>query len=108
MGELDLELEHFIAWLCEHEGEAVGYPGMYFRSPLASWLSDLTGCVYGIDGVCYGRASADPRCWRLLPKWAQKFVVWTERYAMRAMTGYEAFSVLAEIEGRSVDRVVLC
>lgn len=107
MDGLDLELEQFLTWLCERESEGVGCPGAYFRSPLAYWLADLTGMVYGVDGAFYGRASSDPRSWRRLPEWAQRFVRWTEKYAMCPMTGGEVFSVLAEIEGRSVGRGLL-
>ncbi len=51
-----VSLEDFCAWLCTHEHEVVGRSGTWFHGPLARWLSDLLGGVYGIDGPYYGRA----------------------------------------------------
>jgi hypothetical protein len=45
-----ISLEAFCAWLCAHEHEVVGRSGTWFQGPLARWLSDLLGGVYGVDG----------------------------------------------------------
>ncbi len=50
-------LESFSSWLCFHEDDIIGYPGMCFHSPLARWLSEVTGHTYGVDGSVYGRGS---------------------------------------------------
>jgi hypothetical protein len=97
MGNENLDLDAFCSWLCEHENEVVGYPGMCLRSPLARWLSDRFGGMYGVDGMYYGRAAYDGQTWQVLPWWAQKFERWAENHALRIMTGRDAFAILAAI-----------
>ncbi len=97
MCEWLLSMEAFAAWLCEHEGAVVGVPGRYFDCPVARWLSDVFGRVYGVDGRVCWLASDDWRQFRL-PSWASAFAVLTEQRAFRAMTGCEAFMMLACIE----------
>jgi len=96
---LELQMDEFVHWLCQHEGEIVGCPRSFFQSPLACWLSDFLGDgVYGIDGQWYGRALYDARCWRLLPRWAALFASWLEKIAYHPVTGVEALEVLARVE----------
>src|SRR5438876_6825613 len=75
---VNISPEAFCAWLCQREHEVVGHPGTCFHSPLALWLSEEFGHVYGVDGNVYGRALHDCRVWRLLPRWAAAFVARTE------------------------------
>ena len=100
MDGLTLKLEDFCIWLCEKEHQVVGFPCAWFGDPLSEWISSCTGHVYGVDGQVYGRASWDVCSWRWLPRWAQLFVLWTEKYAHRALTGLDALGVLAEMEQR--------
>ena len=98
MNVLDLDQEAFCAWLCVHEDKVVGYPGTCFQSPLAQWLSEMTGYVYGVDETVYGRASWDYRYWLRLPRWAQVFTARLEKGAFQALTGQQAFTILAGVE----------
>ncbi len=98
MQGLHFDVDAFCSWLCSHEHEVVGYAGKWFDTPLARWLSEMTGYLYGIDDKLYGRATSDSRCWHLLPCWAEVFSVWLESYSYRALTGDEALDVLAQVE----------
>ena len=73
----DSDLDSFCTWLCQREHEIVGRPGMVYHCPLAQWLSECAGHIYGVDGRVYGRASCAYHCWRLLPRWAAVFVTWS-------------------------------
>ena len=95
---MEISQEAFCAWLCQHEYEEVGHPGTCFHSPLALWLSELCGHVYGVDGNVYGRALHDPCVWRLLPRWAVAFVARTEAHSVHVLTGQEAFALLVDVE----------
>ncbi len=95
---LDMSLEAFCTWLCQREHEVVGRPGTCFHSPLALWLSERFGHVYGVDDNLYGRALHDPCVWRVLPRWAVAFVARTEARSLHVLTGQEAFALLADIE----------
>jgi hypothetical protein len=79
---VEISLGAFVSWLCLHEHEVIGLAGTCFDDPLARWLSEMTGHVFGVDGKWYGR-------WRLLPRWAEVFCVWMESRAYRPMTGRE-------------------
>jgi hypothetical protein len=94
----DSDLDPFCAWLCEHEHDVVGRPGMTHHNPLAQWLSERSGHTYGVDGRVYGRASCAFHCWRLLPRWAEVFVAWSESVTFRPITGSEALAILAGVE----------
>ena len=98
MYPLELRVEDFCSWLCRHERESVGQPGMCFQSPLALWLSERTGHVYGVDGFHYGRASWDDCCWLELPRWARLFAARLEHMSASVVMGYEAFAILAHVE----------
>jgi hypothetical protein len=100
MFDVELCIDQFIAWLCEREHDIVGVPGFWLDDPLSRWLSDMTGRLYGVDGAVYGSALLDMQYWRRLPSWCQLFVLLTEKYAFRAMTGLDVFRVLADIEQR--------
>jgi hypothetical protein len=91
-------LDAFITWLCRSENEVVGYLGTWFHSPLARYLSEVTGHVCGVDGKRYGRALNDYRRWLLLPRWAELFTVLVESSPYRPVTGYETLLILAQIE----------
>jgi len=93
-----IELDAFVSWLCLHERECVGCLGTWYDSPLARYLSEVTGHVFGADGRFYGRASSDYRYWLLLPRWAEVFTSWTESLAYRPVTGSEVVEVLACVE----------
>lgn len=94
------DVDGFCSWLAVHEYDIVGRPGMCFQAPLARWLSERSGHVYGVDGDRYGCASADWRGWRLLPRWAQGLTASIERVFPREVTGSEVFDVLAGLERR--------
>ena len=93
-----VSLEAFCAWLCVHEHEVVGRSGTWFQGPLARWLSDLLGGVYGVDGSLYGRACWDEHWWLPLPRWAVLFSTWLDALDGRPVRGCEAFVLLARVE----------
>ncbi|HEY6407340.1 MAG TPA: hypothetical protein VIY29_07730 [Ktedonobacteraceae bacterium] len=95
---LDINQEAFCSWLCLREHTLVGQPGTCYQSPLALWLSEVSGHVYGVDGSVYGRATWDYRCWLYLPRWALLFTRRVEVCAVGAITGAQAFAVLAQVE----------
>jgi hypothetical protein len=95
---VEISLDAFCSWVCSHECDVVGHPGSWFDSPLARWLSELSGHIYGMDGRLYGRASCDDERWQVLPYWAEVFSVWVESCPAQPMTGYEALLVLARVE----------
>jgi hypothetical protein len=92
------DLDAFCQWLCECEHAIVGRPGMIFHCPLARWMSEITGHIYGVDERVYGRACTPYRCWLLLPRWAEVFVAWSESVAFRPITGVQALMILAGVE----------
>jgi hypothetical protein len=93
-----VSLEAFCAWLCAHEHEVVGRSGTWFHGPLAHWLSDLLGGVYGVDGPYYGRACWDAHWWLPLPRWAVLFTTWQDVHDGCPVLGHEAFALLAQVE----------
>ena len=101
MQEVNIDLDAFCSWLCEHEKDEVGRPGIWFHSPLALWLSDVAGAVYGVDGTVYGRACWDEQYWLPLPRWAVLFTNQIEQSISRAVNGAEALDVLALVEQAS-------
>lgn len=94
------DVDGFCSWLALHERDVVGQPGMCFQAPLARWLSERSGHVYGVDGDRYGCASSDWCGWRLLPRWALVLTASIERVFPREVTGSEVFEVLADLERR--------
>jgi hypothetical protein len=103
----DINQEVFCSWLCSREHEVVGCPGMCYQSPLAFWLSEVSGQVYGVDGSVYGRATWEYRCWLRLPRWALLFTRRVEAWPWDAITGAEAFAVLAQVELALMPQVAL-
>ena len=95
---VEVGLDTFVSWLCSHEDDVVGVPGPCFDAPLARWLSEMTGYVFGLDGKWYGRASSEYGRWRLLSRWAEIFCAWTESRAYQPLTGREARDVVAQVE----------
>lgn len=98
MPESLLSMEQFLSWLCTHEYDVVGCPGTCFHAPLAQWLTDRYGGVWGIDDYMYGLASRAYTLWSPLPRWARLFIAHLERQAFRPVTGDEALLALAEVE----------
>jgi hypothetical protein len=98
MNMLDLGLETFAAWLAIREHEVVGLPHLCFQSPLACWLSEMTGHLYGVDDGKFGWALWDYCYWRSLPRWARLFSCWLEARQAEVVTGQDAFCVLADVE----------
>jgi len=100
MHMLDLGLETFATWLAIREHEVVGLPHLCFQSPLARWLSEMTGHLFGVDvdEGTFGWALADSCTWRLLPRWAHLFSRWLEARHVEAVTGRDAFDLLAAVE----------
>ncbi len=95
---VNITLDGFCEWLCQHEHDEVGRPGIWFHSPLALWLSEMTGAVYGVDGSVYGRACWDEYQWLPLPRWAVVFSTVIEQWLGRSIVGSEALEVLAQVE----------
>jgi hypothetical protein len=96
---VQFELEAFVSWLCLHDGnEVVGYVGTWFDSPLARYLSEVTGHLFGVDSQRYGCALDDYQRWLVLPCWAQHLSWWVESCPRRPTTGDEVLEVLASIE----------
>lgn len=96
----NIDLEAFGLWLIEHEGDVFDCTDSHFQCPLARWLTDLGGALYGVDGYTYGAASWDAQHWRELPPWARGF---HSRVATRTLFsshiyGRQAFLMLAEVE----------
>ena len=91
-------LDAFVSWLCAREHEVVGSFGRCYDSPLARYLSEMTGHVIGTDGKRYGCALSEYRCWLLLPQWAEVLTSWIEALAYRPVTGSETVEALARVE----------
>lgn len=100
MHMFDLGLEAFASWLANREHDIVGRPHLCFQSPLACWLSDMTGHLAGVDvdEGKFGWALVDACYWRLLPRWAHLFSLWLEARHVESVTGRDAFDLLAAVE----------
>ena len=98
MSPSDIKQEVFCSWLCTHEYTVFAFPASVFRSPLACWLSDVTGHLYGVDGFVYGSALLDERYWKPLPCWAKMLVARLDACAVRPLSGSEVFIILASVE----------
>ncbi len=98
MQSLDINIDEFVSWLCLREHKVVGCLGTWYDSPLARYLSERTGHVFGVDGNRYGRPSSDYWCWLLLPRWAEIFTSLVESCPCRPVTGYETLVLLAQVE----------
>jgi len=93
-----LSIKKFHVWLSIHATEIVGQAGTCFLSPLAIWISEEAGHLYGTDDLFYGRAATDYSSWQMLPKWAECFNAPLERIAFHPVTGSEALQELAHIK----------
>ncbi len=100
----DIEQEAFCSWLCQHEYRLFERPAGVFDSPLAEWLSELSGHLYGVDGGMYGRACWDYRFWHALPRWALVLMGRLEACPARWLTGSDVFVILAGVEMALVPR----
>jgi hypothetical protein len=92
----DLRKESFCFWLGSHADETVGRAGMLFNSPLAIWISEVTGQCYGVEGRSYGRASRDQRFWQPLPEWASRLNARFERLGYGFLTGSQTLALLTQ------------
>ena len=96
---MSLEMDDFFSWLASHsDEESVGLPGQCFHSPLARFLSHKAGFTMGVDGKRYGWALADACRWLELPRWAQVFAAYSERWFGRELSAYEAVGLLVQVE----------
>ena len=96
---MGVELEAFVSWVCLHTpDEVMGYVGTWLDSPLARYLSEVTGHLVGTEGRRYGWALSDYQRWLLLPRWAELFTAWVESCPRRPVKGDEVLEVLASIE----------
>ena len=93
-------LESFVTWLCEREHADVGSPHRCFDCPLARYLSETTGRLWGVDAPYYGPASMETYRWAVLPLWARLFVSSTDTAQFPSLTGAQALDALASIELR--------
>lgn len=95
---MEIDIDAFATWLIFHERDIVGTPGMWFHSPLAVWLSEMYGQIYGVDTQRYGRASLETERWSWLPRWAQHLQSRLACHELHAITGEVAFVALADVE----------
>jgi hypothetical protein len=102
----DIDQEVFCSWLCEHETMVFGHPSGVFDSPLSAWLFEVTGRLYGVDGMAYGLALVDGRYWKLLPQWAKLLMARLDAFYPHSLTAYEVFVILAGVESALVPRLV--
>ena len=98
MSPSDIQQEDFCSWLCSQEYMVFVSPASVFSSPLACWLSDLTGHLYGVDDFAYGSALLGERYWKPLPCWAKMLVARLDACAVRPLSGSEVFVILASVE----------
>ncbi len=94
----DINQEAFCSWLCEHEWAVFGHPSGVFDSPLSAWLFEVTGRLYGVDGLMYGLALVDGRYWKPLPQWVKLLMARLDAFYPRSLTGDEVFVILAGVE----------
>jgi len=94
----DIEQANFCAWLCAQENMVFPAPASIFGSPLACWLSEVTGQLYGVDGEVYGLALCEEAYWKPLPCWAKLLVARLDACVARPLSGFEVFVLLAGVE----------
>jgi hypothetical protein len=105
----DISQEGFCSWLCNHEQVSFGHPSGVFDSPLSAWLFEVTGRLYGVDGMTFGLALVDGQYWQPLPQWARLFIARLDAFYPQSLTGYEVFALLAAVELALMPRLVhLC
>jgi hypothetical protein len=96
---VEIKRDAFRKWLLAHAAESVGSPGRCFDAPLARWLSEVSGHVYGVDDKLYGRGCWEYVQWLPLPRWAELFTSWSEgRFFACSLTGLQALDILARVE----------
>jgi hypothetical protein len=92
-----VNIDAFLCFLCEHEFEIVGYAGFSFlQSPLACWLSQVSGRLVSVDGLSYELVDVGAR--RMLPYWARLLQNRLESYQNAPLTGGQVVAVLADLE----------
>jgi hypothetical protein len=94
----DIKQEAFCSWLCDHEQVVFGHPSGVFDSPLSAWLFEVTGRLYGVDGLTFGLALVDGRYWMPLPQWAKLLMARLDTFYSHPLTGCEVFALLASVE----------
>ena len=102
----DINQDAFCSWLCDHEEMVFGHPSGVFDSPLSAWLFEVTGRLYGLDGLTFGLALVDGQYWKPLPQWAKLLVARLDVSYPRSLTAYEVFALLAGVELVSRPRLV--
>ena len=97
MNPSDIEQEAFGAWLQVHREMTFERPAACFDSPLARWLGEMTGHVYGVDGEKYGRACWEYEQWLPLPWWARSVMARLDGCSFRVLTCSQVMALVAEV-----------
>ena len=72
-------------------------PAACFDSPLARWLGEVTGHVYGVDGEKYGRACWEYEQWLPLAWWARLVMARLEAGSSRMLTCSQVMAFVTEV-----------
>ena len=97
MSPSDIQQEAFGDWLQVHREMTFERPAACFDSPLARWLGEVTGHVYGVDGEKYGRACWEYEHWLPLPWWARLVMARLEAGSSRMLTCSQVMALVADI-----------
>ena len=97
MSPSDIQQEAFGAWLQVHREMTFERPAACFDSPLARWLGEVTGHVYGVDGEKYGRACWEYEHWLPLPWWARSVMARLDGCSFRALTCSQVMALVTEV-----------
>jgi hypothetical protein len=104
MSPSDIHQEAFGAWLQVHREMTFEHPAACFDSPLARWLGEMTGYVYGVDGERYGRACWEYEHWLPLPWWARSVMARLDGCSFRVFTCSQVMALVAEVDMMSLSR----
>lgn len=93
-----MSLDAFVEYLCQHEGDIVGYAGFsFFQSPLSCWLSSVAGRLVSVDGMSYSFAGAYGPSFPV-PRWARLLSYCLEVFPRCPLTGEQVLSILVDVE----------
>jgi hypothetical protein len=106
MSPSDIQQEAFGAWLQVHREMTFEWPAACFDSPLARWLGEMTGQVYGVDGEKYGRACWEYEQWLPLPWWARLVMARLEAGSSRMLTCSQVMAFVTEVSRMSASKIV--